>query len=134
MRTDPRQGRGEGRILFACRTGCSCVEEVHQHKQKPTLQPSFVMTLRSSFEPSAAPSVLSTATRASRRSFLTTLPALTSLGLVAAFLVSTAAAEPRKGKHDWPDKSDKHSKHSRGHIIVANRGTTNISVIDVRTD
>ena len=68
------------------------------------------------------------------RPFLAPLRALISVGLSAAFLVSTVTAESRKDKHDWPDKSDKHSKHSRGHIIVANRGTTNISVIDVRTD
>jgi DNA-binding beta-propeller fold protein YncE len=72
--------------------------------------------------------------RPGHRPFLTTLRAMMAAGVAAAILAVNAPAEAGKDKHDWPDKSDRHQKHARGRIIVANRGTTNISVIDVRTD
>lgn len=84
------------------------------------------MTSSRPLEPSAA--------RSSSRPFLGPLRALICAGLAVAFLVSTAKAEPRKDKHKWPDKTDKHNKHLPGRILVANRGSANISVIDVRAD
>lgn len=92
------------------------------------------MTLSNSFDPSGPPSARFTAMRSSRQPCLATLRALVCAGLAVALLASTAKAASRKDKHDWPDKTSKHNKHARGKIIVANRGTTNISVIDVATD
>jgi YVTN family beta-propeller protein len=62
------------------------------------------------------------------------LRAVLGAGLAAVCLASTAVAESRQNKHDLPDQTDRRDKHARGRVIVANRGSANISIIDVRTD